>query len=232
MKHEAKELGLKPAEVLAAIEDHREGKDVYIVGCTNVGKSTFINRILKEVTGEGDVITTSYFPGTTLDIIEIPLSDGKSLVDTPGIINHHQMAHFIDKRDLKVITPKKEIKPKEFQLNEEKTLFFGGLARFDYVKGGRRSFSCHFSSELNIHRTKLEKADELYRNHVGEMLTPPRQEDIDSFPELVKQSLTIKEGKTDIVFSGLGWVTVHEPGAIVAAYVPKGVHVLLRKALI
>ena len=33
--------------------------------------------LLKEVTGEGDVITTSHFPGTTLDIIEIPLSDGK-----------------------------------------------------------------------------------------------------------------------------------------------------------
>ena len=83
--------------------------------------------LLKEVTGEGDVITTSHFPGTTLDIIEIPLSDGRVLVDTPGIINHHQMAHFVDKRDLKVITPKKEIKPKVYQLNEGQTLFFGGL---------------------------------------------------------------------------------------------------------
>ena len=71
--------GLFMKEVIEAIEHYREGKDVYIVGCTNVGKSTFINRILKEVTGEGDVITTSHFPGTTLDTIEIPLSDGKSL---------------------------------------------------------------------------------------------------------------------------------------------------------
>ena len=91
MKHEAKELGLRPVEVFlvsaakgfmkevtAAIEEYRDGKDVYIVGCTNVGKSTFINQILKEVTGEEDVITTSHFPGTTLDIIEIPLDDGKS----------------------------------------------------------------------------------------------------------------------------------------------------------
>ena len=109
----------------------RNGKDVYVVGCTNVGKSTFINRIIKEVTGEGDMITTSHFPGTTLDIIKIPLEDGKALIDSPGIINHHQMAHFVDKKDLKVITPKKEIKPKVFQLNEGQTLFFGGLARFD-----------------------------------------------------------------------------------------------------
>lgn len=246
MKGEARELGLKPKdvflisagkghfmqEVTDAIETYREGKDVYVVGCTNVGKSTFINRILKEVTGEGDVITTSHFPGTTLDTIEIPLSDGKSLVDTPGIINHHQMAHYVDKRDLKIITPKKEIKPKVYQLNEGQTLYFGGLARFDYISGGRHSFVCHFSNELEIHRTKLEKADDLYERHVGEMLTPPRREQVDSFPELVRHEFTIKEGKTDIVFSGLGWITVNEPGAKVAAFVPKGVHAMLRKSLI
>ena len=48
------------------------------------------------------------------------------------------MAHFVEKKDLKMITPKKEIKPKVFQLNEGQTLFFGGLARFDYVKGGQK----------------------------------------------------------------------------------------------
>src|SRR4051812_7711017 len=53
MKHESKELGLRPEEVFlvsaekgkfiketaAAIDSLREGKDVYVVGCTNVGKS-------------------------------------------------------------------------------------------------------------------------------------------------------------------------------------------------
>ncbi|PLT34626.1 ribosome biogenesis GTPase YqeH [Bacillus sp. V5-8f] len=246
MKEASRELGLNPIdvhlvsagkgyhvrEVAEAIDEYRQGKDVYVVGCTNVGKSTFINRLIKEVTGEGDIITTSHFPGTTLDTIEVPLDDGKALIDTPGIINHHQMAHFVDKRDLKVITPKKEIKPKIYQLNEQQTLFFGGLARFDYLSGGRRSFTCYISNELNIHRTKLENADELYQNHVGEMLTPPRMEQLDEFPELVKREFTIKEAKTDIVFSGLGWVTVNEAGAKIAAHVPKGVNVMIRKSLI
>ncbi|MBT2643706.1 ribosome biogenesis GTPase YqeH [Bacillus sp. ISL-41] len=246
MKKESRELGLNPIDVslvsaakgynireaAAAIDEYRNGKDVYIVGCTNVGKSTFINRIIKEVTGEGDIITTSHFPGTTLDMIEIPLEDGKAIVDTPGIINHHQMAHYVDKRDLKFITPKKEIKPKVYQLNEQQTLFFGGLARFDYISGGRRSFSCYVPNEIDIHRTKLEKADELYKNHAGELLTPPRREQMDEFPELVRHEFTIKEAKTDVVFSGLGWVTVNDAGAKIAAHVPKGVHVMLRRSLI
>lgn len=246
MKKEAKDLGLRPEDVylvsaekgkyiqemLEAIEHHRNGKDVYIVGCTNVGKSTLINRILKEVSGEENVITTSHFPGTTLDVIEIPLADGKCLVDTPGIINHHQMAHFVDKRDLKVITPKKEIKSKIFQLNEKQTLFFGGLGRFDFVSGEKSSFVCYFSNELTIHRTKMENADDLYEKHVGEMLAPPRRDDVEGFPPLVKHDFTIREEKTDIVLSGLGWITVNEPTIKVSVYVPKGVHAILRKSLI
>ncbi|MEK4558224.1 ribosome biogenesis GTPase YqeH [Bacillus sp. FSL K6-0036] len=246
MKREAKELGLKPVdvflvsagrgqgirEVIDAIEHYRNGKDVYVVGCTNVGKSTFINRIIKEVSGEEDIITTSQFPGTTLDAIEIPLDDGSSLYDTPGIINNHQMAHYVNKKDLKILSPKKELKPRTFQLNDQQTLYFGGLARFDYVSGERSPFICYMPNELMIHRTKLENADALYEKHAGELLTPPGKDEMDEFPKLVAHTFTIKDKKTDIVFSGLGWVTVHDADKKVTAYAPKGVHVFVRRSLI
>ena len=67
------------------IEQHRKGRDVYVVGVTNVGKSTLINAIIQEITGDKDIITTSRFPGTTLDKIEIPLDDGSYIYDTPGL---------------------------------------------------------------------------------------------------------------------------------------------------
>lgn len=247
MKKSAKELGLKAvdvslisaekgngvAELARLMEQYRKGRDVYIVGCTNVGKSTFINRLIKEFAGdESQLITTSHFPGTTLDMIEIPLDDRSSLYDTPGIINHHQIAHFIDAKELKVITPKKEIKPMVFQLNAEQTLFFGGLARLDFVRGERTSFICYFSNELHIHRTKLEKADSLYENHVGELLQPPGKEGAAQLPELIKYDFTIKNKQVDIVFSGLGWVSVRGENLHVSAYVPKGVSVSMRDALI
>ncbi|GAE27093.1 GTP-binding protein YqeH [Halalkalibacter wakoensis JCM 9140] len=247
MKKSSKDLGLKPLDVLlmsaekaigietvaSEIDRLRNGRDVYIVGCTNVGKSTFINQMIKTFGGDTEqLITTSHFPGTTLDMIDIPLDDGSALYDTPGIINHHQMAHHIDKQELKVITPKKEIKPMVFQLNEEQTLFFGGLGRFDFVRGERTSFTCYFSNELNIHRTKREKADDLYKNHLGELLTPPGAEDKDSLPPLEKHTFRIKDKKVDIVFSGLGWVTVNGTNIEVEGYAPKGVQVMIRESLI
>lgn len=246
LKREAKALGLKPidvmlvsahkgrgmAEVVEAIETYRNGKDVFVVGCTNVGKSTFINRIIKQATGEGEVITTSHFPGTTLDMIEIPLDDGSALYDTPGIINHHQMAHYLDASELKYIMPKKEIKPKVYQQNAGQTLFIGALARFDFVHGERSAFTVHVANDLPIHRTKLEKADALYAEHKGELLAPPSKEFIEQLPELVRHEFSIKEAKTDIVFSGLGWITAQHANVVVAAYAPKGVQVFIRPSLI
>lgn len=244
MKQQAHLAGLRPTDVLltsalkpkamdellATIESYRKGRDVYVVGVTNVGKSTLINQIIRQTAGVQELITTSRFPGTTLDKIEIPLADGRNIIDTPGIVHRQQMAHYVGDKDLKIIAPHKEIKPKVYQLNPEQTLFLGGLARFDFIKGERSSFVAYVSNDLEIHRTKLAKADDFYAKHIGELLTPPRPEEVSDFPPLTRFEFSIKE-KTDIVFAGLGWITITKP-CVVAGWAPKGVDVLIRNALI
>lgn len=217
-------------ELIEKIEQYRKGRDVYVVGVTNVGKSTLINAIIQEITGDKDIITTSRFPGTTLDKIEIPLVDGSHIYDTPGIIHRHQMAHYLSAKNLKYVSPKKEIKPKTYQLNPEQTLFLGGLGRFDFVSGNKQGFTAYFDNELQLHRTKLAGAGEFYEKHVGSLLTPPSKKEVTDFPQLVKHELKI-EVKTDVVFSGLGWIRVTGPAKI-AAWAPDGVAVVTRKAII
>ena len=214
------------------IEKYRKGRDVYIVGCTNVGKSTLVNRIIKRFTEEReDIITTSHFPGTTLDIIEIPLDDFTSIIDTPGIINEHQLAHYVTPKVLKEITPKKEIKAGVYQLNPEQTLYIGGLARMDFVKGERTSFITHFSNALHIHRTKLEKADQLWQTQAGQVLKPIVEENGQPMA-MEKHVYRIGKEKTDVVISGLGWITLVGTGQEITVHAPKGVGVLVRPSLI
>ncbi|SFA69789.1 hypothetical protein SAMN04488072_10185 [Lentibacillus halodurans] len=221
------------SDLTQAIDDHRNEKDVYIVGTTNVGKSTFINKLIQKTTGTENVITTSYFPGTTLGFIEIPLDDqNAALIDTPGIVNRKQIAHYISDNDLKIVTPKKEIKPRVYQLNNQQTLYFGGLARMDFNKGERQSFVCYFSNELSIHRTKLKNADHLLNEHRGGLLSPPDDETLRRIPELTEHTYRLEYEKMDIVFPGLGWVTVPGGNVTVTAHSPKGVHVSLRKSFI
>ncbi|WP_062448020.1 ribosome biogenesis GTPase YqeH [Thalassobacillus devorans] len=246
LRKSAKDLGMKVEDVFlisaakghgiedlsAAIEKMRKDRDVYIVGTTNVGKSTFINRLINRTNGVKDAITTSYFPGTTLGFIDIPLDETSSLFDTPGVIHRHQIAHCVSDRDLKLITPKKEIKPMVFQLNTKQTLFLGGLVRLDFEEGDRSSFICYVSNDLPIHRTKLEKAEDLYRNHLGELLSPPDKITMKQLPEMKTTSFRISENKTDIVVSGLGWITVPEGSVSVTVHAPEGVKVSLRESLI
>ncbi|WP_056941640.1 ribosome biogenesis GTPase YqeH [Secundilactobacillus kimchicus] len=243
LRQRANEQGIRPVDValvsaktnhsvdqlLNLIEKYREDRDVYIVGVTNVGKSTLINQVIRQTTGQKDVITTSRFPGTTLDRIEIPLDDGHSLVDTPGIIHNSQMAHFLSGKDLRIATPQKQIKPKVYQLNSDQTIFLGGLARFDYVAGAKHGFTVYTENTLPLHRTKLSNADAFYEKHLGDLLTPPSSDDV-TLPKLVAHEFKVTE-KSDLVFEGLGWITV-PAGVTVRGYAPEGVGVLVRKAMI
>ncbi|GAF17956.1 GTP-binding protein YqeH [Bacillus sp. JCM 19046] len=247
MKKTASEEGLKPLDVLVMstvsnegveqvmnqIDTLRKGKDVYIVGCTNVGKSSFINRILKLHGHQGDqLITTSHFPGTTLNLIDIPLEDGRSLVDTPGLMNRHQAAHRLKKKSLKEITPNKELKPTVYQLKAEQTLFLGGLARLDFVSGKPASFIAYVANSLRIHRTKLENAAQLYKDHAGELLAPPYVSEGEEIPQLKKHTFKVSAEPTDVVFSGLGWITIQGDGMTIEAHVPEEVAVSTRPSIL
>ena len=216
-------------KVVDEILDYAGNRDIYIVGATNVGKSTFINSLLKAYANSTkDVITVSSKAGTTLDLIKIPIGRN-NIIDSPGIINENQLTHYLSPKALKVVTPKKEIKPKGYQLNSGQTLFIGGLARIDFTSGESTSFICYFSEFIKIHRTKLENADALYENHLGKLLSPPFEDE--AFPIKPHSFKVNSRNKQDIVIPGLGFITVKGP-INVKVHVHESVTPYIREALI
>lgn len=215
--------------LMKKISDMADGKDVYIVGTTNVGKSTLINKLLEDNTGLKNVITTSNIPGTTLGMIDIPLGDTQTLYDTPGIVVDSQISHYVKTRDLKYVSPDKEIKAKTFQLNSQQTLFIGNLARVDYTEGGSNSFSVYRNHHLNIHRTKTENADEFYDKHYNGLLAPPEIDEPYLSQNYDKFEFKLNEA-SDILISGLTFVSVAKQ-AKVTVTVPKGVNVSVRSTI-
>lgn len=220
--------------VVETIAELRGDRDVYVVGATNVGKSTLVNRLIADYSDLHRELTVSRYPGTTLDAVHIPLEDGRSIIDTPGIVYKSRLSEVIPRESLHAVLPEKPLKPMTYQLNAKQTLFFGGLARFDFVEGDHQSFTAYVSQGLPIHRTKLEKADELYETHKGEMLAPPSREGLESVPPWTRHTLRIQPNSdTDVFVSGLGWIRANgKSGALVDVYAPKGVKVLLRDAIV
>lgn len=245
VRRRLKEEGMKPVDVIVtsgkknmnmdkiygAMMTYRKQRDIYVVGATNVGKSTFINALLKHYAQveEQNLITVSEFPGTTLDFIEIPLDEQTYLYDTPGIVNESQMTHFVDPKILKKIIPQSELRPIGFQLQEKQTIYFDGLGRIDYISGGQSSFITYFSRQLKIHRTKTVNADALYDRH------KTFQFEIDgmqSIHDMKTYDFTLKSGKCDIVISGLGFITISSKGGKIKVHVPPQISVTIREAII
>lgn len=217
-------------DLLTYMRNQAGKKDIYFVGTTNVGKSTLVNAIIEELGDVKDLITTSRFPGTTLDKIEIPLNEGNSLVDTPGILSKNQLAHYLDAKQLELISPQNRLKPMTFQLNPGQTLFLAGLGRIDFLEGAPSSFVVYADQKLYIHRTKTENADAFYEKHVGDLLTPPRQDQMEDIPALSGQIFRPRD-KSDLIFGGIGFITVPKD-IVVKTYTPNKIGLGIRKALI
>ena len=192
------------------INKYKKSNKVYVVGNTNAGKSTFINKIIKNYSKEDTYITTSIYPSTTLDVNEIKINDDLYLVDTPGLIDKDNINNFVSKSTLKRITPKKEIKPYTFQLNENATLYAENLFRLEYVKGEKNSFTIYISNDIIVDRI----------NTVSNL----RGKD------LIKHELKVKKGE-DIVINGLCFIKITKD-AIIDLYTIKGVSVIIRNSLI
>lgn len=193
--------------LLDTIVKYANNEDVYLIGAANVGKSSLVNSLINSVLGENiEHISTSYYAGTTLGLIQIPLNSKSDLIDTPGIINTSDITTKFDKEIIDILIPKKEIKVRTYQLQEGQTLFLSGFCQLDYLKGETHGFSIYISNEINIHRTKYTNAEKIRKNNLGKkILSPPDKSELEhlNFKTL---EIRITQNNTDLVIEGLGWI--------------------------
>ena len=91
------------------IYNHKKSKNVYVIGYTNAGKSTLINKMIKDYGENKTEITTSILPSTTLDLIEVPINKDLTIIDTPGLLDDGSIILNVDGDTLNKILPKKEL---------------------------------------------------------------------------------------------------------------------------
>lgn len=211
-------------EVKHAIDYYRDGRDVAIMGMANAGKSTLINGLLNNQKH----LTTSRHPGTTLDVVEIPYED-YTLYDTPGLTRQDSLLSHIDDNQLSTVIPDRPLKARIYQLRGDQSMAAAGFARLDLFNCENVSCVCYFAMDINVHRSKAEKADELWEKHMGELLAPSLGSDVHQ----MKKFTSVKfEDKLDVVIHGLGWFCISGEVDRIDVYVPKQVNVTFRKAMI
>lgn len=190
--------------LLEKIHEHKKSDKIYIVGYTNAGKSTMINKLLYNYSDNVEYITTSNLPSTTLNTIEIKLND-LTIVDTPGLLDN-SIVNYINSDLLKKIIPKKRIKPITYQIKGSQTITVEDILKINCCDN---NITLYMSNNLTINR--------YYKN-------------IEKMNNYKKYSLNVKEGE-DIVILGLGFIHVSKKGHF-DIYVIGETSVFTRSALI
>jgi len=133
--------------LLSKIKKYSNNKEIYFVGMTNSGKSTLINKLIKNYSDNDIEITTSMYPSTTLNKIEINI-DNMKIIDTPGLLSNGSILNSISLKEIKKITPKKEIKPRSYQLKGQGSLVIENYVRIDYYTDN--NIAIYLANNLNI----------------------------------------------------------------------------------
>lgn len=163
------------------INKYKKSNNVYIVGYTNAGKSTLINKLIYNYSDLSSNITTSILPSTTLDTIEIKLNEELTLIDTPGILDGNDFIYNLDSKELKKILPKKEIKPITYQIKNKQYIYIEELVK---IESSNNNLTFFISNTLSIQRLFKDKEEYSYLKEI----------EVDS--------------NQDIVISGLGFIKV------------------------
>ena len=195
--------------LLKRIKFFQTTKNVYVVGHTNAGKSTLINKLIKNYSNNTQELTMSPLPSTTLNTVRIEINDYLTLIDTPGLIDQGSLLNYVDNKMLKRITPKKEIKPRTFQLRKNQSILIEDICRIDYIEGETNSFTIFVSNELKVKRISFNR---------------------DDLKDIRKISYDVKYD-SDIVINGLGFVKIVNKGKI-DIYLDKTINTFMRKSLI
>ncbi len=220
--------------LFAAMTEHRHGRDVYVIGNANVGKSSLINSILRNYPNDtSHFITSSRFPGTTLHLVQIPFDNSSFLFDTPGLLSQTSIVSAVDDRNLRYLLTNKEIKPISFQLLPKQSILIGSLGRIDFTEGKPTTFIFFVSPRVKLHRTKAEQASDKLNKFMNDPLYIPKAKAISSSDQLIKQTIILpKHPRSSIYIDGLGVIDVLHGGQTVDLYLPNHTNVSIHESLI
>lgn len=234
-------------QTLYRLNKTKQNADFYVIGATNTGKSSFLNLLTKMTWNLPDskykkpvlvdALTISKLAGTTQAPIPVKCrSLGIDIMDTQGIPTASQITSLLkDKNSIFALIPSKRIKPIVFVCHENFSFWIGGLARIDMIKGDLKYLTFFVTNLCSVHKTKRVLVEDVYKRQAGKLLYPSfdNPETVEWEKTTVEWTGSVKErADKDISIHGLGWISISGLGdAIFDIYVPKGVGITIRPAL-
>ncbi len=165
------------------IIDKFNSSNIYLLGYTNSGKSTFINHLINTKMTSNFQITTSMVPNTTLDFIKIKLSDDLTVIDSPGFTYQNTFYNPNDIELIKKINPKNFISPITYQLKPLMSIVIEKQLVFNFSE----------MTSITLYLSNLIEIERIYN--------------LRKYQDLKEVQIKVPNN-SDIVIKGLGFINV------------------------
>ncbi len=208
----------------ASLGVHAAGRDIVFIGPSGAGKS----RLANVLRGKGAIpFTTSAAHGTTQRPMAFELG-AHTCYDTPGYTHPTRLASCLPAAVMANSTPKEEIRPRTYNLEDAQTLIVGGLIRLDRHGPDSVGFIVYAARNVSVHRTKTSRADDILKQRETRFEILTGHDDIATLSKRTVMSVSADE---DIVLGGFAFIRVLKETDVVIHHLP-GVVVWKRQALI
>ena len=213
-------------ELIAAVNVARTGHDVYMIGNNASGKTSLINKALKGFENKTNrQIKTVKYPGTQVDVLEIPLSRSSFFYELPGISQDTSVVTKLEKDVVKQILPKKDIKVSVHNMAPGDALMVGSLAAFEVVKGKTTSYRFYAAEGVETRKVSSKRLDDAIKENNIRRSVRPVSERLVNFHDYDMFEYAMENDKKwhDIAIEGLGWLSFVALGQIIRIRLPKEV---------
>ncbi len=140
---------LNNRSLLKNIEE-KNFKTCHIIGYTNSGKSSLINKLC-EINNVNHELTTCLIPNTTIDFIKIKLNEHITIIDSPGFTLKNPIYKDDDFELIEAINPRKPLSPITYQVKPISYINIHDLIAIN--SNAQNSLTLYLSNALNVSRT-------------------------------------------------------------------------------
>ena len=213
-------------ELISAMNNARKGHDVYMIGNLTSGKTSLINKAMKGYENKTNrQIRTIKYPGTHVDVLEIPLSRSSFFYELPGLSQDTSIVTKLERDAIKQIVPKKDIKVTTRNMMPGDALMVGSLAAYEMIKGKATVFKFYAAEGVETKKVSIKKLDDAIKENNIRRSVRPVSERLVSFHDYDMFEFAMENDKKwhDISIEGLGWLSFVSQGQIIRVRLPKGV---------
>ena len=187
------------------IDDLPLNQKIFFIGDTNAGKSSIINKLIKQNDLHKPMLTTSSYVNTTIDFQKIKI-DKHQIIDTPGFESQSNiLAYVTNIKDVRSKVNIKKINSVYFLIKQEQAFILDGLANITFKPSNEKAgVSFYLTLEAKITRTKPENLQKhLDNDSLAFNISKPYENDI-VFDNLKNTTYTIQiDGLGHIIFKNI-----------------------------